>query len=146
MNGQEKKLKVIELLNKVSFDRKKKLKTELIAIDAAIVLCEPVLKKHYEIASQYGVWDNGWRPEFKIYSISEQRGIYVILKYKNPYCPGVQTIPLSLDWFNDEDYNYEMYRLNCRSTALERIEENIVEVRKHLNLLEEEYKRIESMK
>jgi len=39
-----------------------------------------------------------------------------------------------------------MYRLNCRSTALERIEENIVEVRKHLNLLEEEYKRIESMK
>lgn len=157
MTGQEKKEKCIELLRKweSNTDNKKEHKmTE----NAIIALCEPIIKKHYEVASEYGMneyiygdsnnlpeWENNYSPYYPFVSVVEEELTGIVLQY-NPGCKASHfTIKIPFDWFNDEDYDYESYRRYCKLAALEKYKGRIEKARKYLDECIEEYKRIETL-
>ena len=157
MTGQEKKEKCIELLRKwkSNSDNKKEHKmTE----NAIIVLCEPVIKKHYEIASIYGMnryiygdsnnlieWENNYSPQCPFTAVIGEELTSIVLKY-NPGCNNNRfIIKMPFDWFNDEDYNYEFYSRHCKLAALGKYKDRIEKARKYLDECIEEYKRIETL-
>ena len=158
MTGQEKKEKVIALMNDLKSDSKTKSKN---AEKEIISLCEPVIKKHYEIAKEFGLtsgsigdrpldeWDNDYvASRGSIDKIVDHIKGTSIEFYYSDGCRGniyEAFIDMPLDWLNAEDYDYESYRRHCKLAALERQEQRIKNARADLIKMEEEYKRLQKL-